>query len=78
MEQHHVIFEKLCSCAKKEGLSKVVSYETKDEAEFAAKDQLAFIENRFCAKHNFDITEVNDHFVIGMLGGCGCGSHDKH
>ena len=27
----------------------------------------------------YDITEVDDHYVIGMTGGgCGCGSHDKH
>ena len=28
--------------------------------------------------YEFDVTEVNDHYVIGMLGGCGCGSKEKH
>lgn len=77
--EHHVIIEKLCSCAKKEGLSQIVTFEVKDAALEAANAQLAHIQSNFCGKHSFDITEVNDHYVIGMLGGgCGCGSHEKH
>ena len=76
--EHYVIIEKLCSCAKKEGWGQVSTFESKEGAKSAAEAQLSFIETRFCSKHNFDITEVDDHFVIGMLGGCGCGSHDKH
>ncbi|MBU0631919.1 hypothetical protein KKA17_04675 [bacterium] len=76
--EHHVIIEKLCSCAKKEGLPQVETYETKEAAEEAAKVQLSFMTANFCGKHTFDVTEVNDHYVIGMLGGCGCGSSDKH
>lgn len=77
--EHHVIMEKLCSCAKKRGISQISSYETKENAQSAAEAQLTFISNNFCGKHNFDITEVNDNFVIGMLpGGCGCGTHEKH
>lgn len=77
--EHHVIIEKLCSCAKKEGLEQIISFETKESAKNAAETQLAFMSGSFCGKHSFDITEVNDHFVIGMLGGgCGCGTHDKH
>ncbi|NCO00748.1 MAG: hypothetical protein GW906_02820 [Epsilonproteobacteria bacterium] len=77
--EHHVIIEKLCSCAKKEGMSQISSYETKESAKSAAEAQLGFISSSFCGKHKFDLTEVNDNFVIGMLpGGCGCGSHDKH
>jgi hypothetical protein len=27
----------------------------------------------FCGKHEFQLVEVNDNFVIGMVGGgCGC------
>lgn len=76
--EHHLIIEKLCSCAKKEGLDKVVTYDSKEGAKSAGEAQLAFIETSFCGKHSFDLTEVDDHYVIGMLGGCGCGSHEKH
>lgn len=76
--EHHVIIEKLCSCAKKEGLGQITTYESKESAKSAADSQLAFMVNNFCGKHEFDVTEVNDHYVIGMLGGCGCGSKEKH
>ena len=77
--QHHVIIEKLCSCAKREGLDQIVTFDNKDSAKNAADTQLAFMQSSFCGKHKFDVTEVDDHFVIGMLaGGCGCGTHDKH
>ena len=76
--EHHVIIEKLCSCAKREGMSQIETFDSKDGAHSAAQAQLAFIAASFCGKHNFDITEVDDHYVIGMLGGCGCGTHHKH
>jgi len=76
--EHHVIIEKLCSCAKKEGMGQIVTFGTKNDAAKAAEEQLAFMRQNFCGKHTFDITEVEEHYVIGMLGGCGCGSHDKH
>lgn len=74
--EHHVIIEKLCSCAKKEGLAQMESFDAKEKALAAAQAQLAHMEGSFCGKHSFDITEVDDHFVIGMLGGCGCGKSD--
>ena len=77
--EHMVIIEKLCSCAKKEGMDQVNSFDLKDDAMSAAQDQLGHMTRSFCGKHNFDVTEVDDHFVIGMTGGgCGCGTHEKH
>jgi len=77
--EHHVIIQKLCSCAKKDGLDQIVTYDNKESAQNAADTQLAYINNSFCGKHSFDVTEVDDHYVIGMLGGgCGCGTHEKH
>ncbi len=77
--EHHVIIEKLCSCAKKEGMSQVDTFGERSAAENAAQTQLAYMQSSFCGKHQFDITEVEEHFVIGMLGGgCGCGTHEKH
>ncbi len=70
--EHHVVIEKLCSCAKKEGLSQIVTFDSKNAALSAAESQLAQMQEGFCGKHDFDITEVDDHYVIGMLGGCDC------
>ena len=71
--EHHVVIEKLCSCAKKEGMSQIASFESKAEALNAAQTQLAYMQGRFCGKHEFGLVEVDDHYVIGMLSGCGCG-----
>ncbi len=71
--EHHVVIEKLCSCAKKEGLSQIETYEAKDAAFEAAETKLAYMNGSFCGKHEFQLVEVNDNFVIGMVGGgCGC------
>lgn len=70
--EHHVVIEKLCSCAKKEGLSQITSFEAKTDAMEAAQAQLAHMQGSFCGKHEFQLVEVDDHFVIGMVGGCGC------
>lgn len=70
--EHHVVIEKLCSCAKKEGLGQISSYESKESALEAAETQLAYMQGNFCGKHEFQLVEVNDNFVIGMVGGCGC------
>lgn len=70
--EHHVVIEKLCSCAKKEGMPQIASYETKDSALEAAQTQLAYMQGSFCGKHEFQLVEVNDNYVIGMVGGCGC------
>lgn len=71
--EHHVVIEKLCSCAKKEELSQIATYDTKATASEAAAAQLAHMNSNFCGKHTFQLVEVDDNFVIGMVGGgCGC------
>ncbi len=71
--EHHVVIEKLCSCAKKEGLSQISTYDDKAVAFKAAEDQLGYMNGSFCGKHEFQLVQVDDNFVIGMVGGgCGC------
>jgi len=71
--EHHVVIEKLCSCAKKEGLSQISTYDDKEVAFKAAEDQLDYMNGSFCGKHEFQLVQVDDNFVIGMVGGgCGC------
>lgn len=75
--EHHVVIEKLCSCAKKEGLSQIATFDGKDAAYESAETQLAHMNGNFCGKHTFQLVEVNDNFVIGMVGG-GCGCKSDH
>jgi hypothetical protein len=70
--EHHVVIEKLCSCAKKEGLDQITTYDAKESAYTAAETQLAYMQSSFCGKHEFQLVEVGDNFVIGMVAGCGC------
>lgn len=70
--EHHVVIEKLCSCAKKEGISQITTFDTKESALEAAETQLSHMQGHFCGKHEFHLVEVNENFVIGMVGGCGC------
>ncbi len=71
--EHHVVIEKLCSCAKKEELSQITTYDAKETALEAAEAQLAYMNGNFCGKHTFQLVGVDDNFVIGMVGGgCGC------
>ncbi len=70
--EHHVVIEKLCSCAKRQGLEQLTTFSSKNEALGAAQEQLSHMQSSFCGKHAFDLTEVDDHYVIGMLGGCDC------
>ncbi|MGA9045151.1 hypothetical protein [Sulfuricurvum sp.] len=73
--EHHVVIEKLCSCAKKEEMSQITTFDSKEGAQEAAETKLAHMNGSFCGKHEFQLVEVNDNFVIGMVGGgCGCKS----
>ncbi len=69
---HHVVIQKLCSCAKKEGFSQIESFETKAQALAEGETKLAYMQGHFCGKHTFELVEVDDNYVIGMLEGCGC------
>jgi hypothetical protein len=70
--EHHVVIEKLCSCAKRAGISQIETFESKENALSSAQQRLDMMLSTFCGKHDFDIVEVDDHYVIGMLGGCDC------
>lgn len=51
----------------------IASYDAKDAALEAAETQLAYMNGNFCGKHEFPLVEVDDNYVIGMVGGgCGC------
>lgn len=66
---HHVVLERLCSCAKKHGTGQIQSFETKLEAEEYAYEWAEMLNDRFCAKHGFDVVASDDNFVISVENG---------
>jgi len=62
----HVVLEKLCACAKKNGLDQIRSFDTKEEAEEHAYEWADNLNNSYCGKHGFDVQEVEDNFVISV------------
>jgi len=63
---HHIVLEKLCTCAKKANIEQIRSFESKIEAEEHAYEWADSLNNSFCGKHGFDIVEVDDNFVISL------------
>lgn len=63
---HHVVLQKLCSCAKKHSVDQIRSFESREEAEEHAHEWAENLNNILCGKHGFDIVEVDDNFVISV------------
>lgn len=65
----HVVVQKLCSCATKQNLERIRSFDTKEEAEEHAYEWADSLNNSFCGKHGFDVVEVEDNFLISVESG---------
>lgn len=65
----HVVLEKLCACAKKNGLEQIRSFDSREEAEEHAYEWADNLNNSYCGKHGFDVIEVGENFVISVEGG---------
>lgn len=63
---YHVVVEKLCACAKKNGLERIRSFDSREEAEEHAYEWADNLNNIYCGKHGFDVVEVEDNFVISL------------
>lgn len=64
--EHHVVLEKICSCAKKHGVIQILTCKDKDEAYEQALELAAKYNDSFCGKHGFDVEEVDEHYVISV------------
>lgn len=63
---HKVIVEKECSCFKKSSLENNIEMDSKDKALIKAlrmKDQM---NQEFCRKHDFQVQEKNENFIISF------------
>lgn len=65
-EEHYVVIEKLCSCARKRNLVQIRAFESKEEAEDHSYEWAENLNNTFCGRHSFSTVEVDENYVISV------------
>ena len=77
-----IVVDKECKCFKESDFENNQSFESKDEALLRAKYMVDYMNNEFCHKHNFALSEVDDTLLITVSmnevkpkGGCCGGGH---
>jgi len=75
-----------CGCFKRSELENNVAFDNKDDAMMKAQGMLNHMNEKFCGKHGFELSENGDDFAISMKaqqaqaqpatsGGCCGGGH---
>ena len=76
---HNIIVDKECGCFKRSDLVNNLSIDSKDDALTKAIEMKNQMNDEFCGKHNFDLVEHKENFVITFaqqkLSGCCGGGH---
>ncbi len=55
-----------CGCFKRSALENNVNYENKDDAMIKAQGMISLMNEKFCGKHGFELSENGDDFSIAM------------
>jgi hypothetical protein len=64
--EHHVVVEKLCSCARRKDMPQIKTFDDKENALRVARAWAQQLNESFCGKHAFDVVEVDDNYVISV------------
>ncbi len=71
-----------CGCFKRSSLENNKSFESKDDAMMEAQKMVSHMNEKFCGKHGFTLSENGNNFSITMnvpqqaaSGGCCGGGH---
>lgn len=76
---HKIIIENECGCFKRSDLVNNLEISQKDEALTKAIEIKNQMNEEFCGKHNFDLVEFNNNFIINFEqdkpSGCCGGGH---
>ena len=67
-----ISLDKECGCFKKSDFQNNKSYDNSDEALIKAQSMVNIMNNDFCGKHNFTISENGTTFSISMNSNSGC------
>lgn len=77
-----VVVEKECGCFRDSDFINNEEFASKDDALLKAQYMLDHMNNEFCGKHKFELSEQGDDMVISMVvqeeaprGGCCGGGH---
>lgn len=63
---HKIIVEKECGCFKKSDLQNNIEMESKDKALIKALRMKDKMNQEFCRKHDFQVAEKDENFVISF------------
>ena len=55
-----------CGCFKRSELENNVSFESKDDAMMKAQSMINHMNEKFCGKHGFELSENGNDFSISM------------
>ena len=55
-----------CGCFKRSELENNVAFDNKDDAMMKAQSMLSHMNEKFCGKHGFELSENGDDFAIAM------------
>ena len=75
-----IVVDKECGCFKKSEFENNMTFSSKDDALMQATLMINHMNNKFCGKHGFELSENGDDFAITMgepksSGGCCGGGH---
>lgn len=63
---HEIIIEKECGCFKKSNLQNNIKMDSKDKALLKALRMKDTMNQEFCRKHDFQVSEKDNNFVISF------------
>lgn len=58
-----------CGCFRRSGKEDSISFDNKDDALMHATELAHTMNNEFCKKHNFNVVEDGNQFIILMRAG---------
>ncbi|AXX93515.1 hypothetical protein CPU12_12735 [Malaciobacter molluscorum LMG 25693] len=63
---HKIVVSNQCGCFKRSDLKNNISFESKDDALEKALEMKNTMNTEFCGKHEFQVVEFGDNFVISF------------
>lgn len=62
----NVIIERACGCVRKANMDMQTTVDSQEEAAELSLEMCETMNEDFCAKHRFEVTKVENNFIISM------------